>query len=507
MNIPLPNSPVGQAGHVLWVDELETVELSFIRRNSGKTASCGEIPALSLSSNHSKNTISFLPKELYGMNVDDADGRDDETNTTEEELRSTASSESCLPESVDEFCSPDTTESDECCRASIEQRVELLLERTSELLDREKIHRNACETVVDLTTSLQIPREHDLVDQDASPEQLWEQGAETITHGDLNDGDASTSSLLPEPEPLRIDLSCEDAQQIAAEQNPSTELRNQQQSIVSSPEIFADLSDFSSSESPLDSLEAIEPSFAGSSSTNPIENEFQRIVDDAILMYPLDHETAQPVDPTNGDEEVFEMVLSRSRPSVRRARILVKWGSLQLKRGRLDAAVGVLALSVKDVRELKKKDVAIALAANLLGIAFKKKSDWKKAICCFQESFLRRQRELGKQHVDTIDSLNHLGSCLLHSGDIRGALKCFREVFWSRKLIFGATHPSVALASHDLANVLVTLGNYNEAKKFYLTAWVIYHKLPLHKNHPSIIRLVQDIENLKEMKRGARAEV
>ncbi|GAX22862.1 hypothetical protein FisN_24Lh149 [Fistulifera solaris] len=514
MNIPLPNSPIGQAGHILWIDELETGELVSNSRNNGKASSCGEFPALSLSSNHSKKSISFLPKELYGMNVDNADGRDDETNTTQDELRSTASSvsESCLFESVDDdaFCSPETTESDECCHASIEQRVELLLERTSELFDREIVHRNAAfESTADVTTSPQIPREEDVINHNVSPEQLWKQGA-NITHDCPNEEGATTSSSLSsvkEPESSRIDVSCEHTQQAEKQQNPSVESPDQHKSIITSAEIFADLSDFSSSESPLDSLAAIEPSFAGFLSTNSFQNEFQRIVDDASLAYPLDHESTQPVDPTNGDEAGFEMILSRSRPSVRRARILVKWGSLQLKRGRLDAAIGVLALSVKDVRALKKKDVAIALAANLLGIAFKKKKDWRKAICCFQESFLIRQRELGKQHVDTIDSLNHLGSSLLHLGDARGALKCFREVFWSRKSIFGATHPGVALASHDLANVLVTLGNYNEARKFYLTAWVIYHKLPLHKNHPSIIRLVQDIENLKEMKRGARAAV
>ncbi len=450
------------------------------------------------------------------MHVDNDDGRDDETNTTEEELRSTASSvsDSCLFESVDddEFFSPETTESDEYCRAPIEQRVELLLERTSVLLEREKVHRNACESIVDLTTSLQIPREDDLINHNVSPEQLWEQDTEIVTFDGINDEGSSKPSLVPsdeEPESLWVDLSCEDTQQQEKQQNSSVESTDQQQSIISSAEIFADLSEFSCSESPLDSLEVVESTFAGSSSTSPFENEFQRIVDDAILKYPLDHETAQPVslDPIDRDDEVFEMILSRSRPSVRRARILVKWGALQLKRGRVNAAVGALALSVKDVRALRKKDVAIAFAANLLGIAFKKKNDWRKATCCFQESFFIRQRELGKQHVDTIDSLNHLGSSLLHSGDSRGAQKCFREVFWARKSIFGAAHPGVALASHDLANVLVTLGNYNEAKKFYLTAWVIYHKLPLHKNHPSIIRLVQDIENLKEMKRGARAEV
>lgn len=523
-NIPVTNRPLG-GGDFYWADETKAAATQMRSCNTVKEPVLVGIHAVPVGSNHSSGTILFLQKDHGGIH----EIHDDETTTTDE-----SNSAFCLSENPTNYCSIDddnsggsktnVTESRSSCSRSTEQLVNLYLDHTSELLDREKIHRNASKPGVDLlaVTTLHISRKTDLSNQDVPPEGLLEQLPHTgIVYEGISDRGA-VSCLLSSSEVakgLQLDIPCQESQQTERRQEEYDlmNLTDKQNSVVSSSAIFADISDFSSSESPLDSFEPSDLT-ASRSLPNACEDEFQRIIDGVLFQYPLNkiqcilsvelnNAIKRSSVPTDPEEEILSRELNSAHSPLRRVRVLLKLGSLHMKSGRLDAAVGAFGLSVKEVQALRKKDVALALAANSLGIAFKTKGYWGKAICCFRNAFSVRRRELGKNHVDTIDSLNHLGSSLLHSGDTRGAQKCFREVFWARKAIFGSSHPGVAVASHDLANVLLALGNYNEAKKFYMTSWVIYHRIALHKSHPSMVRLVQDIENLKEMKRGARAEV
>ena len=488
------NKSSEDGGHFVWADEMELIKCKNAKAPDAIMAST------TVSSSH----CSTIPFHFVQKDRRNSDDRDDETTTTEEE-----------PHTANSLCSSSSelrrTESETHFHSYIDKEVNLLAEHATQVFDQEITHTNASERILDVLpmTTLQIAQQSVLNTE--------------IKNSDRDDpgGACGLPSTSAESEESDRDLSCHETQQINRKPEDSG---RKDTAVVSSVAIPADVSVFSSSESStLDSREASH-STTGKSLPNQCEDEFQKIVDDEIFQHPfnameyISSELAKSTVHFNSELEGSRISIDRTderlmieacnmRSSSRRAHILLKLGALQMKNGRVDVAIGSFARSVKEIQAATKKDVALALAANWLGIAFKSKNDWENAICCFRKAFAVRRRELGKDHVDTIESLNHLGSSLLHSGDVRGAQKCFRNVFWARKAVFGASHPGVALASHDLANVLSVLGDYSEAKKFYYTAWVIYHKLSLHKNHPSLVRLVQDIENLKEMTTGARAEV
>lgn len=420
----------------------------------------------------------------------------------------------CIDDSSDEIKTTAISPESRPYMSSAED-VDVFLEQLTELLDREKIHRNAfSKSVIDLlpVTPLQISRKSSHHDDSSSEESSSVQLLTMENKRDSFNDQVPTRQIscrLPSSE----EEENKESQQARKRQDDSINLTGQREPKVSLAAVFPDTSsgsDLSSSESPYDSFEPSHPT-AGGSLSDKYEEDFQQIINDLLPQGSHDEksnaELGQSMIPADLEEQMLTKELNNVSSCFRRAQVMLKLGTHQMNRGRVDAAIGSFARSIKEFRVLGKKDVALARAVNLLGSAFKSKSDWGRAVSCFRKAYSTRHRELGKCHVDTIDSLNHLESALLRCGDVKGARKCFWEVFWARKAIFGSAHPAVAIAAHDLANILSALRNYRDAKKFYLTAWVIYHNMALYKNHPSMVRLVQDIEHLKEMKRGVKAEV
>ena len=65
-----------------------------------------------------------------------------------------------------------------------------------------------------------------------------------------------------------------------------------------------------------------------------------------------------------------------------------------------------------------------------------------------------------------------------------------------RQAVFGTHHPCVAVTAHALGGVHLRLGQAEEASKYYYSAFDIYRHLNLSEEHPTVARLLGDIDQL-----------
>lgn len=111
---------------------------------------------------------------------------------------------------------------------------------------------------------------------------------------------------------------------------------------------------------------------------------------------------------------------------------------------------------------------------------------------------------LGPTHVDTVETLNSIAGVHLHLNEFQDARQAYFEVWTLRKAIFGPHHPSVAVAAHCLGSAYVRLSRLDVALKYYQIALDIYDNLRLRTDHPTVERLLMDINMLDRIISGGR---
>eukprot|EP00934_Nitzschia_sp_Nitz4_P002457 Nitzschia sp. Nitz4//NODE_590_length_10398_cov_65.316349//6698//7987//NITZ4_additional_000086-RA//1//CDS//3329531989//2447//frame0 len=116
------------------------------------------------------------------------------------------------------------------------------------------------------------------------------------------------------------------------------------------------------------------------------------------------------------------------------------------------------------------------------------------------DAFSIRFHNLGVWHVDTVETYNRIASVYLHLGFLEKACTAYEEVYLVRKAIYGPKHPSVAISAHGLANVHMKMDQYEEAARFFRLALGVYRKMDLPTDHPTVARLLQDIQRLELQK-------
>lgn len=140
------------------------------------------------------------------------------------------------------------------------------------------------------------------------------------------------------------------------------------------------------------------------------------------------------------------------------------------------------------------------MALNKVGLAAcqlsKMEANLRKALEALNQSFSIRFEVLGPSHADTIDTLNNMAGVYFHLGKLNEARQAYFEVWTMRQAVFGTNHPSVAVTAHALGGVHLRLGQAEEAAKHYYNAFDIYRHLDLSEEHPTVARLLSDIDQL-----------
>lgn len=183
------------------------------------------------------------------------------------------------------------------------------------------------------------------------------------------------------------------------------------------------------------------------------------------------------------------------------------WSDLGLAQLHSHAFPGALHSFKKAVAIYRTKPnlkLALAKALHQLGNVYHvselSKDDNKKSMRCLGESLQIRFEKLGSLHPDTVGTLNYMASVYASLQKFQEAREAYLEVLAVREAIFGAFHPSVAVASHELANTAHRLGDLDEATLYYCKALDIYEAYELSEDHPSLARLLTDMQHMQGLR-------
>ena len=73
---------------------------------------------------------------------------------------------------------------------------------------------------------------------------------------------------------------------------------------------------------------------------------------------------------------------------------------------------------------------------------------------------------LGKEHPDTLASMNNLAGVLRSQGNYNEAEQIHRQTLALKETVLGKEHPFTLTSMNNLAEVLRSQGNYDEADGF-----------------------------------------
>lgn len=204
-------------------------------------------------------------------------------------------------------------------------------------------------------------------------------------------------------------------------------------------------------------------------------------------------------------EQVQYCLKRYGRESLRTGQACLQLGTAYLEHTD-DTAVALRYLTkAHDIFEHKPVARAQALENMSLVVCIQGRDDpsqLSRAFVLLQETFLLRQEHLGKLHVDTVNTLNQLAKLNRQAGDLQESKRLHSQVWLARKLIFGEMHPSCAVTAHDLANVLISLKEWAEAKRFYQIALSIYEHMHLPTRNPAFAKLIKDLKHIDRTRKG-----
>lgn len=187
------------------------------------------------------------------------------------------------------------------------------------------------------------------------------------------------------------------------------------------------------------------------------------------------------------------------------AEALLLLGHAHMRLNKFQAAMAVFQSSCKIFKTLDgPTHLSVGRALDAYGLAalrYKQTgtSHLIQAKNALEEAFAIRFHSLGVWHVDTVETFNKIASVYLHLGRLEEAAHAYHEVFLVRKAIYGSNHPSVAISAHGLANVYLRLQQPQESLRFFRVAMDVYDNMRLPKDHPTVTRLLNDLERMEQL--------
>ena len=123
---------------------------------------------------------------------------------------------------------------------------------------------------------------------------------------------------------------------------------------------------------------------------------------------------------------------------------------------------------------------------------------WSEAYKIQVFHFKRTEKMLGKEHPSTLTSMNNLALVLSSQGNYEEAERIHRQALALRETVLGKEHPNTLGSMNNLASVLSRQGNYEEAEQIHRQALALKETV-LGKEHPDTLT---SINNLAEVLRS-----
>ena len=121
---------------------------------------------------------------------------------------------------------------------------------------------------------------------------------------------------------------------------------------------------------------------------------------------------------------------------------------------------------------------------NNIGNVFLSSGDYENALTQYRRALVIRETVLGTDHPATATSYSNVGLALFEGKvDSKMALESYIKALAIRQKALGSDHPDTALLNRKIGNILLSLGNVDEAVEEYRMAISIQESV-LGANHP-----------------------
>lgn len=133
------------------------------------------------------------------------------------------------------------------------------------------------------------------------------------------------------------------------------------------------------------------------------------------------------------------------------------------------------ALKALEIRE-KLQSEDIDQSYNSVGLAYKEKENFPKALEYLQKAYETSKQKRGEKEHHTIDYLNSIGSLYNAMWDLPAALDCYHQVLTVRKEIYDENHPDIGYSYNVIGNVYSRKQDYAQALPYYQKAISVWEK-------------------------------
>ena len=170
--------------------------------------------------------------------------------------------------------------------------------------------------------------------------------------------------------------------------------------------------------------------------------------------------------------------------------ILNNLGMAWKAKGAYDKAIDYYERALELGRKvLGREHPKVATYLNNLGTAWDSKGAYYKAIGYYKQALEIDSKVLGEEHPDTATDLNNLGEAWRAKGEYDKAIDHYEQALAIVRNVFGETHPYVAATLNNLGLAWKAKGAYEKAIDYYERALEIDRKV-FGQEHPNVaIRL------------------
>ena len=142
-----------------------------------------------------------------------------------------------------------------------------------------------------------------------------------------------------------------------------------------------------------------------------------------------------------------------------------------------------------------KKDGDVATAYDHIGLIYKKRGDYKKALEHHIKALEMYKSAYGENHYDIAAAYHNMGSVYHHQAEYKNAIDCYFKCLEIYEAIYEKGHPRVATVYGNIANVYESQGEREKAFEYHYKALEI-REVVYGENHPHVATSYNDIGNL-----------
>ena len=167
---------------------------------------------------------------------------------------------------------------------------------------------------------------------------------------------------------------------------------------------------------------------------------------------------------------------------------------LYFRNGEYERAEPLLQ-QVLDIRlqRFGERDPAVADAIEELGLNLFDQGRLPEAETRLRESLALRWESLGREpHPDTAENINNLALVLITAGDSQEAEVLYRDALAMNQQLYGESHPAIALSLGNLADIYRSQAKLELAETTYREALAMQRDL-LGDDHPEVARVMNNL--------------